>query len=186
LKINGYFLLPKGFTIGVDGFWSSAELGWVWSSCESFRTAGVHRSTQDQMSDLGIDPETVAYCTTPDGVNLSTYILHAPPGSVESKSVWQLDLQFSKMFRVGGLDLQAIVTVYNLFNQEWDDSFNWRAFRQDTDADGNGLNYQDDDPSAPYYDEYYGADGSPVLVPILEPLSYWDPRRYEIGFRIEF
>jgi hypothetical protein len=138
------------------------------------------------MNELGIDPETVAYCTTPDNVNLSHYIVHSPPGSVETKSVWQLDVQFSKLFRVGNLDLQAIVTVYNLFGNQWDDTFNIRAFLQDTDDDNNGLRYQDDDPSAPYYDEYYGADDSPVLVPIGQPLSYWDPRRYEIGFRIEF
>jgi hypothetical protein len=75
---------------------------------------------------------------------------------------------------------------YNLFGREWDGWLNTRPFFQGSDDEGNGLNYQNDDPSGPYYDEYYGAYGSPVLVPILEPLSYWDPRRYEIGFRIEF
>jgi hypothetical protein len=186
VKLNGYLLLPKRFTIGIDGFWSSAALTEMWSTCESFRTAGNHRSTEDQMTGLGIDPETVAYCTTPDGQGLDTWIIHSPGGSIETKSVWQLDVQISKAFRVGNTDLQAIVTVYNLFSHEWDKTFNRRAFLQDTDEDNNGLHYQDDDPTAPYYDEDYGADGSPVLVPILEPLSYWDPRRYEIGFRIEF
>jgi hypothetical protein len=89
------------------------------------------------------------------------------------------------------VELEAILTVYNIFGQEWDSSFNSTAFRQDTEPDAEtgrpvGLVYQDDDPSAPYYHEYYGADNSPVLVPIGAATSYWDPRRYEIGFRIEF
>ena len=186
VKVNGYLLLPKGFTIGVHGFWSSPELQEIGSSCETFRSAGNRRSTTDQMNALGIDPETVAYCTTPDGVNLSTWMIHSKGGSIESKSIWQLDMQFAKTFRIRNLDLQAILTVYNLFGQEWDKTFNTTAFLQDADADNNGLFYQDEDPASPYFDEYYGADGSPVLVPVGASLTYWDPRRYEIGFRIEF
>jgi hypothetical protein len=188
VKLNGYALLPKGFTVGVDGYWSSPRLLWVRSSCGSFREAGGFRSTSDQMAALGIDRSTLAYCTTPDGADLDESIIHSPGGSVESGSLWQLDLQLSKTFRLGAVDLQAILTVYNLFSQEqeWECCVNTMAFLQDTDSDGNGLFYQDDDPTAPYYDEYYGADGSPVLVPVGETLSYLDPRRYEIGFRIEF
>ena len=79
-----------------------------------------------------------------------------------------------------------ILSVLNLFGTELEYGFNTQAFLHGTDADGNGLRYQDDDPTAPYYDEYYGADGSPVLVPIGEPLGHQDPRRYEIGLRIDF
>jgi hypothetical protein len=98
----------------------------------------------------------------------------------------------SKGFNLGGnIDLEAIVTVQNVFGQEWDNTFNSTAFRQETAQDPltgevTGLVYQDDYPDQPYYDEYYGADNSPVLVPIGQARSWWYPRRYEIGVRIEF
>ena len=192
VKLNGYLLLPKRWTIGYDGFWSSPGYQSVTSSCTSFKNAPARRSTADQMAELGIDPATLAYCTSPDGVDLGSYtIYHSPRGSLETKSVWQLDLQVSKAFKIGGAELEGIATVYNLFGQEWDASFNSTAFRQETEQDPvtgeiNALVYQDDDPSAPYYDEYYGADNSPVLVPIGAPRTWYDPRRYEIGIRIEF
>jgi hypothetical protein len=184
LKLNGYFLLPKLFTIGVNGFWSSEGHQTVASSCEAFINA-TSRSELDQMESLAIDPATMSYCTVPD-VPTIYWIAHWPRGSLQTKSVWQLDVQLSKAWRIGAVDLEAIVTIYNLFDHEWDRSFNFLAFLQDTDQDGIGLIYQDDDPDAPYYDTYYGADGSPVLVPIGAAESYWDPRRYEIGLRIEF
>jgi len=159
----------------------------MYSSCQAFRSAGEHRSTADQMAELGVDPSTVAYCTTPDGIDLNTFIILSEGGSLEwAKSEWRLDVQLSKGFRFRDLDVQAILTVYNLFSREWGTDLNTVAFLQETDADGNGLNYQDDDPTAPYYDQYYGADDSPVLAPIGEPLNYTEPRRYEIGVRIEF
>jgi hypothetical protein len=186
IKLNGYFLLPGRFTVGVEGWWTSPLYQLVYSTCGAFREAPGKRSTEDQMAALGIDPATMAYCSTPDGITLdSRYIFHRPM-NLATNSVWQLDLQLSKTFKVGPTDIDAILTVYNVFGHEWDSTFNGAAFRQDTDDEGNGLIYQDDDPGAPYYDEYYGADGSPVLVPIGAPLSYRDPRRYEIGVRIEF
>ncbi len=187
VKLNGYVLLPKRFTIGFDGFWSSAGHKSLVSSCYAFQDAFGYRSTMDQMARLGIDPATVDYCFTPDGANLGGYtIFHWPRGSLQTNSVWQLDLQLSKAWQIGRTDLEVIATVYNLFGQELVDDVNNDAFLQDSDQAGNGLRYQDTDPSAPYYDEYYGADSSPVLIPIGEPLSYWDTRRYEIGVRIEF
>jgi hypothetical protein len=97
----------------------------------------------------------------------------------------------TKGFKIAGAELEAILTIYNLTGQEFDESFNATAFRQATEPNPEtgfpvGLVYQDDDPTLPYYDEYYGADNSPVLVGIGEPTSYWDPRRYEIGVRFEF
>jgi hypothetical protein len=97
----------------------------------------------------------------------------------------------TKGFQIAGMELEGILTVYNLFGQEWDSTFNSTAFRQDTEPDPEtgfpiSLVYQDDDPNLPYYDEYYGEDSSPVLVPIGAADSYYDPRRYEIGVRIEF
>ena len=105
------------------------------------------------MTALGIDPATMEYCTSPDGVDLGGYsINHSPRGSLEMKSVWQLDVQVSKGFRVGGaVDLEAILTVYNLFGHEWDETFNSTAFLQETAEDPltgeiSGLVYQNDDP----------------------------------------
>ena len=147
----------------------------------------AYRSTLDQMDQLGIDPATVDYCFTPDGANLGGYqIAHWPRGSLETNSAWQLDLQLTKAWRIGHADLELIATAYNVFGQELVDGVNTEAFRQDTDEEGNGLRYQNTDPSAPYYDEYYGDDSSPVLVPVGEPISYWTTRRYEVGIRIEF
>jgi hypothetical protein len=192
IKLNGYLLLPHRWTIGYHGVWSSPGHQTLWSTCSAFMDAPFRRSTADQMAALGIDPATMAYCTTPDGVDLGRYgINHSPRGALEMKSVWQLDLQLSKGFRIGGTELEGILTVYNLFGQEWDESFNSTAFLQETSQDPatgeiSGLVYQDDDPSAPYYDAYYGADGSPVLVPIGAARTWWDPRRYEIGIRLEF
>jgi hypothetical protein len=192
IKLNGYVLLPGRFTVGLDAFFSSPGHQTVSSSCSAFQSASSKRSTADQMAALGIDPATLAYCSTPDGLSLSDYwINHWPRGSLELKSVWQADVQLSKSFRAGRTDITAILSVFNLFNQEWDATFNSTAFLQATEEDPETgesipLHYQDDDPNGPYYDEYYGADSSPVLTPIGAATSYWDPRRYEIGLRIEF
>ena len=193
VKLNGYFTLPYRFTIGYDAFWSSPGHQTITSTCSAFVAAPGKRSTADQMAALGIDPATLAYCTSPDGFSFgANYSLnHTPRGAVETKGVWQLDLQVTKGFKVAGMEVEGILTVYNLFGQEWDEAFNATAFRQATETDpetgfATGLVYQDDDPNLPYYDEYYGADSSPVLMPIGAPTSYWDPRRYEIGIRMEF
>jgi hypothetical protein len=194
VKLNGYFLLPYRFTIGYDAFWSSPGNLTVTSTCQAFNGAYGRRSTADQAAALGIDPATLAYCDPSligaGGVSGYT-INHTQRGSVETKSEWQLDLQVTKGFRVGGMEIEGILTVYNLFSKELDSGFNGTAFRQATEIDpetgrSRGLVYQDDDPSAPYYDEYYGADNSPVLMPIGAPTSYYQPRRYEIGVRLEF
>jgi hypothetical protein len=190
LKLNGYFLLPYRFTVGYDAFWSSPGHQTVTSTCSAFAAAPGRRSTADQMAELGIDPATLEYCGVSSA--LATYdVFHTPRGALETKSVWQLDIQVTKGFKIGGVELEGILTIYNLFGQEWDSTFNSTAFRQATETDpatgfATGLVYQDDDPSLPYYDEYYGADSSPVLVPIGAPTSYWDPRRYEVGVRFEF
>ncbi len=187
VKLNGYLELPKRFTLGVDGFWISPGHETLVSTCYAFQDAFAYRSTLDQMDQLGIDPATVDYCFTPDGANLGGYqIAHWPRGSLETNSAWQLDLQLTKAWRIGHADLELIATAYNVFGQELVDGVNTEAFRQDTDEEGSGLRYQNTDPSAPYYDEYYGADSSPVLVPVGEPISYWPTRRYEVGIRIEF
>ena len=133
IKLNGYLLLPHRWTIGYHGLWSSPGHQTLWSSCSAFMDAPLRRSTADQMEALGIDPATMAYCTSPDGVDLGGYgINHSPRGALEMKSVWQLDVQVSKGFKVGGAELEAIVSIYNLFGQEWDEFFNSQAFLQET------------------------------------------------------
>ena len=72
-------------------------------------------------------------------------------------------LQVSKAFKVGSVSLEGVITIQNLFDQEWDATFNSTAFRQMLDDEGNY-----------------------VWMPIGHPTSYWDPRRYELGFRVEF
>jgi hypothetical protein len=192
LKLNGFFSLPKRWTIGYDAFWSSPGHATITSSCGAFSEAPGRRSTADQITELGIDLATLNYCSSPDGFRFGENydIYHTPRGGFETKSIWQVDVQISKGFRIGSAELEGILTIYNLFGNEFDRTFNTTAFRQKTEPDEAGfpvgLTYQDDDPNAPYYDEYYGADNSPVLWDIGEPTDYWDPRRYEIGVRFEF
>ncbi len=191
VKLNGYFVLPHQWTIGFDGFWSSVGFEAVTSTCDAFDQAFSFRSTQDQMEELGIERSLLQYCSTGDGAFLGTEdILLRPRGDFQTKSAWQLDLQFSKTWDVGRTQLTGILTVLNVFGRELDNRFNDTAFRQDTeiDEDGNpvGLEYQDDDPNEPYYDEYYGFDGSPVLLAVGAPTGYLLPRRYELGFRVQF
>jgi hypothetical protein len=191
-KINGFLTLPKRWIIGVDGYWSSPSHLTVNSTCTQFSAAPGRRSTADQMDALGIDPATIDYCTSPDGGNLGSYdIFHSERGALDTKSLYRLDLQVSKGFRVGSTEITGIFTILNVFGTELGTVFNSDAFRQDTMTDPETgfvepLVYQDDDPNEPYYDEYYGADSSPVLIPVGEPTSFQQPRRYELGLRIEF
>jgi len=143
------------------------------------------------MTELGIDPATLAYCSTPDGGNLGTYdIFHSKRGALSTEALYRLDVQVSKGFRVGSTEITGIFTILNLFGTELGTRFNTDAFRQATATDEDGftynLVYQDDDPNEPYYDEYYGGDGSPVLIPVGEATDFQSPRRYEIGLRVEF
>jgi hypothetical protein len=188
VKLNGYYLFPHNWTVGFDGFFSSAGHQTILSTCEALNTSSRFRSTQDQADAWNIDQDLVEFCTTSDGAYLGTTDIYLfPRGSFETKSTWQLDMQASKTWRLNKIDLTVVGTVYNIFNRELDLTFNSRAFRQAVDDDTlEGLNYQNTDPNAPYYDEYYGEDESPVLVGIGEPLTYRLPRRYEVGFRIEF
>jgi hypothetical protein len=61
--------------------------------------------------------------------------------------------------------------VSNLFDRELAKGYNEMAFRQMTDDDGDPLT---DD------------EGNPVWMPVGYPTSYYSPRRYEIGVRVEF
>jgi hypothetical protein len=186
VRLDGYVLLPAQLTLGFNGSWISPKTHGVVAGCPNFLSAESRRSTADQITELGVDPSVADYCITPDGAVVDTVLFLENWTTREDHAFWQLDLQLAKAFRIGNVNLQAIFSIQNVFNTEAVTDVNVVALLQDTDADGNGLVYQNEDPSQPYYDEYYGADSSPVLVPIGAPTSYQLPRRYEIGLRLEF
>ncbi len=183
-KLNGYYLFPHNWTVGFDAYYSSAGHQTIFSTCSALAGAaspGAARSVVDQTAANNIDTSVVEYCTTSDNVFLGTTDINLHPrGSFETKSTWQLDLQASKTWNLKKIDLTLVGTIYNVFNQELDSTFNSEAYL-DT-----GNDYQNTDPDAPYYDEYYGEDNSPVLRAIGEPLTYLLPMRFEVGFRLEF
>ena len=145
LKVNGYYLFPHNWTVGFDGFYESAGHQSVFSTC------------QNLIDNMGDDPylnEISAYCYTGDGAFLSTTdIFITPRGAYETKSVWQLDVQGSKTWSLNKVDLTVVATVYNIFDNEADRTFNTEAY---------------------------------VNREVGETLTWYLPRRYEVGFRIEF
>ncbi len=167
VKLSGYWLLPRDWTVGFDGFYSSAGRLTVTSTCTNFRGA-----SDEYIIENGGDPDAVAYCSTGDGAFLgSTDIFWTERGAVETKSTWQVDAQVSKAFHVAKMDITAIFAIYNIAGTEFDRTFNSTAMRQRTDDNGDPL--VDD-------------SGDPVYWGIGDPTSYQQPRRYEIGLRIEF
>jgi hypothetical protein len=172
IKLNGFLRLPWDLTLGVDGFWSSEGHQSVWATCDQFAAAFANPNAVEQMTGLGIDPDLLQYCYDGAGAMITEYaLLLSPRGDLKTKSTWQVNVQLSKTFRIRDLDLQGILTVYNLFDRELDLTFNNRAFLHATDDDGE-----------PVLDQ----DGYPVLVPVGAPTAYREPRSYEIGFRLEF
>jgi hypothetical protein len=152
VKVNGYYLFPHNWTVGFDGFFSSAGHQTIFSTCANLNSADPNDPLFDE---LGLDySEVLSYCTTSDGAFLGTTDIYlSERGAYETKSTWQLDVQGSKTWNLKGLDLTVVATIYNLFDRELDLTFNSEAF---------------------------------IDSEIGEPLSYRLPRRYEVGFRIEF
>jgi hypothetical protein len=198
IKVNGYYLFPHNWTVGFDGFFSSAGHQTLLSTCDALNNYGSFQSTIDQAAAANIDTDLVDYCYTGDNAFLGTTDIYLEDrGNFTTKSTWQLDMQASKTWNLKKVDLTIVGTVYNIFNRELDLTFNSRAFRQEINPDTlEGMNYCNEsfDPACTpasqpenfIYDEYYGTDGSPVLVGLGEATSYRLPRRYEVGFRIEF
>jgi len=145
VKLNGYYLFPHNWTVGFDGFYESAGHQDLYATC------------QNLIDHMGDDPylnEISAYCYTGDGAFLGTTDIYlAARGAFETNSVWQLDVQGSKTWSLKGLDLTAVLTVYNLFDREFRNTIN---------------------------SEFTSDDG------IYNVTAYYLPRRYEVGFRIEF
>ncbi|MCD4748831.1 MAG: hypothetical protein K8R59_05595, partial [Thermoanaerobaculales bacterium] len=173
-KWSGYLLLPWDVTVGLDGWWSDVGHQTVHSTCLNY--VGADEAVLDF---YGITDEQQQYCYSGDGYLLGTIFLE-PRGSTTTKSVWNMDFQVSKAFSIGSYDLSAIFSVYNLFGHEQDRAFNSTAFRQTTEETGLGdpvdTGNRDIDGNILY--DYY--------IPIGKPLGYSLPRRYEIGFRVEF
>ncbi|HSN54376.1 MAG TPA: TonB-dependent receptor [Candidatus Sulfomarinibacteraceae bacterium] len=84
-----------------------------------------------------------------------------PRGSREANSDYQLDLQLSKGFMAGGVRFVLIGTVYNVFSTERPNRLCWAI---------NGC----------------GTDENDVPIEVGDATDWQTPRRYEVGFRVEF
>jgi hypothetical protein len=98
------------------------------------------------------------------GAPAGTTVFAEPRGTRQANTNYQLDLQFSKGFAAGPVRLELIATIINVLSTE-----------RPADADDicervHGCS----DPEG---------DG---LVDLGAAIEWQDPRRYEIGFRIEF
>jgi hypothetical protein len=171
LKASGYMLLPGSWTIGLDGYWSSAGHITTQSTCAAYSGA-----SQEVRDFYGIGNEYDEMCNFEGGVWGGYDIFLEPRGNTVTKSTWNMDLSVSKAFTVGPTDMSLIFSVYNLFDRELDNTFNGTAFRV-TDEDS-GL-------GEPVYSESSG-ELINYYIPIGQPLSYRLPRRYELGFRVTF
>jgi hypothetical protein len=159
-KLNGYYLFPHNWTVGFDGFYSSAGHQTVFSTCTNMRNADPNDPIFAQFGTT--QDELVYACTTSEGGFLGTNdIFISERGEYETKSIWQLDVQASKTWNLNKFDITAVFTVYNILDNEADESFNTEAYF----------------PSE-------NAENPPPEVG--ETLTWWLPRRYEVGFRIEF
>ena len=151
-KLNGYYLFPRNWTVGFDGFYSSAGHQTVFSTCANLQNADPDDPLFAQFGTSHSD--LVSYCSTGDGAFLGTTdIFISERGAYETKSIWQLDVQASKTWNLNKFDITAVFTVYNILDNEADQSFNTEAF---------------------------------VSREVGETVTWWLPRRYEVGFRIEF
>jgi hypothetical protein len=148
VKLNGFFLLPYDFAVGVGAYYRSAPPLPVYTTCR--RLVNPSPGGLEELERLGIDYEqSVAYCQSPSS---GWYVLE-PVGLRRAEDSWQLDLELSKGFTFGWANLRALVTVLNVFSEEAEDSWTSDPF----DSQGWGV-----------------------------PTGYQQPRRYEVGIRVEF
>jgi len=108
LKLNGYFLFPPDFTLGVEGFLESPAGAGIYTDCgwmldpSDFGLAELER--------LGIDyDEMVQYCQSEfsGGMLLDTR-------SHPRTNWWQINLELSKGFRIGAVRLVGIVSIFDV------------------------------------------------------------------------
>jgi len=172
VKLNGFVLLPRQWTVAFAGFWSSAGQVSLGATCEELFSALRNPNGETRLAELGVDEEIAQACFTGDGIALQSQgILLRPRGDFETSDVWQVDLQVSKTIRIARVHLTGVITVLNVFGHQPGREFNDRAFRQEVDADDNPV---------------FDVDGDPVYTPVGAPLNYWLPRRFELGVRLEF
>jgi len=161
VKLNGYLLLPLDFTVGFSGFWSSSPALSVYASCAN--------TTEEALAEGGYDPRLVDYCSV-DSASWEGYFL-LPRGARRGSSNSQVDVSVAKAFRFKGVSLELNLAVVNLLGSE-------RVVQYQTYEllpDSNELN-PDGTPNPNYDpDNVWGA-----------PLSWQQPRRYEVGMRVEF
>ena len=84
-----------------------------------------------------------------------------PRGSRNANSSYQLDLQLAKSFTVGPVRLALIGSAMNVFSNEQPTAVCWHV---------SGCGFEE--------------DGSPITMGA--PKDWQTPRRYELGFRVEF
>ncbi len=146
VKLSGYLLLPWDVTVGLDGWWSSAGVYTVTADC-----ATVLAASDAALDAAGITDEMFSYCQ--HGERWNTDIFVTPRGGADGEDSYGLDLQLSKGFQVGKVNLEAIVAVLNVFSTEIPAAF---------------------------------ASDAMAATPLGTELAWTTPRRYEVGFRLEF
>jgi len=173
LKVSGYALLPWDITVGLDGYWSDKGHITPYSTVDNLADA-----PEAAMDFYGVSDDILQYIYSGDGILLSGYgISLAPRGSVKTKPIWNVDLQISKAFRIKQVDLSVVLAIYNVVGRELDSYFNSTAF------------WQNEDYGEPVVIGQHPTTGEDIInyyVPIGKPLNYTLPRRYELGFRVEF
>jgi hypothetical protein len=148
IKLNGYFQFPYDFTLGLAGFYRTAEALNVVTPC--FNMAFPSESGLAELERLGIDyDEMVQYCQSPSSGSLFL----EPRGDRRGEDLWQIDLQLTKGFTVGRTRLVLLATAFNVTSEEAAIAFTNNPF----DNLGWGT-----------------------------AVAWQDPRRWELGFRVEF
>jgi hypothetical protein len=134
VKLNGFFLLPYDFTIGFDAFYRS-EFRW---------------EPRADTGDDDIVPEVA-------DMFYGEYFVEPRGSRTAGDDRWNLDLQVSKGFSVGGnVRIELIASVFNTFSDE---------YVTDVCDDVGGC----------------GSAGA-----LGDPIDWATPRRYEAGIRLEF
>jgi hypothetical protein len=140
VKLNGFFSIKGDWTIGFDGFYSSA---FAWEPQANSSNSGEEYNGQ----------------TIPD-IPYGEWFAE-PRGSERANANHQLDLQLSKGFTVGHrVRLVLIGSAFNVLSQEKVTAV-CQSINGCTDSDGNHA-------------DTGGAT------------NWQTPRRYELGFRVEF
>jgi len=168
VKLNGYFFLPYDFSVGFNAF---------------FRTGRPYTKYVDRWGwdgDGPCDPGTGEGCQFPEPPTYGAYFPEKR-GSYRLSSVWWIDFQVSKGFKIAeGVNAKAILSINNLTNNEFVLARNsrWNSTDPNDPDGGKGTS------AVLWYDK----DGTPRIYPLDfgDAIAWMTPRSYEIGFRVEF